>query len=256
MSSAYVIDNLIGAYDQRNATAWRRDDLLYRDQTCQWRVDEIKRDYEWRIQDIRRIKIQAKLENERRQTDARCEQLSTVASLGAILGGFAMVSAVNVNIPDSGVDDNVVALYGLVSALTMCVMTVAAAIFSLLLTAVTRYSAQDLDADVRCLHDDHIDIRSPFHVWWLKKCESDWQLGYRLFRLGVLCFLAELGVVSWVQFYHWQATSMSISAIALVGIFVWQFRVLAKWRYLVHEPAPSTPTHATRTIHLRPLAKL
>ncbi|RLO00310.1 hypothetical protein DYB28_008794, partial [Aphanomyces astaci] len=46
-----------------------------------------------------------------------------------------------------------------------------------------------------------------------------------------------LGVVSWVQYSRWQLTSISISVVAVIGLLIWQFRILSKWRYLMKVPA-------------------
>ncbi|RQM30847.1 hypothetical protein B5M09_010149 [Aphanomyces astaci] len=229
-----MIESLIGTYDQRNSSTWRREDVQHRDQECQWRIDDLQREQEWRGQDIRRIKIQA--QNERRQADTRSEQLSAVSSLGALLGGFALVSIINVSLPDP-IDLNLLWVYGVTSALCICCMVISSVAFTVLLVAVTRYSAHELEFDVRALQDDDIDFESPFYTWWLKKCETDWMLGYRLFRFGVTLFLAELGIVSWVQYSRWQLTSISISVVAVIGLLIWQFRILSKWRYLMKVPA-------------------
>ncbi|CAK4662980.1 hypothetical protein LEN26_019419 [Aphanomyces euteiches] len=233
--SALVFESLIGTYDQSNSSTWRREDVEHRNQEIQWRTDDLKREQEWREQDVRRIKIQAKLENERRQADTRSEQLSAVSSLGALLGGFALVSIINVNLP-TNINLDLLWVYGVVSALCICCMVISSVTFTVLLVAITRYTAHELDYDVRRMHDDDIDFESPFYTWWLKKCETDWMLGYRLFRLGVSLFLVELGVVSWVQYSNWQATSISISTVAVLGLLIWQFRILSKWRYLMKVP--------------------
>ncbi|KAG9412835.1 hypothetical protein AC1031_015731 [Aphanomyces cochlioides] len=181
--SALVFESLIGTYDQSNSSTWRREDVEHRNQEIQWRTDDLKREQEWREQDIRRIKIQAKLENERRQADTRSEQLSAVSSLGALLGGFALISIINVSLP-TNINLDLLWVYGVVSALCICCMVISSVTFTVLLVAITRYTAHELDYDVRRMHDDDIDFESPFYTWWLKKCETDWMLGYRLFRLG------------------------------------------------------------------------
>ncbi|ETW09968.1 hypothetical protein H310_00384 [Aphanomyces invadans] len=233
--SALMLESLIGTYDQRNSSTWRREDIRHREQECQWRTDDLQREQEWRGQDIRRIKIQAKLENERRQADTRSEQLSAVSSLGALLGGFALISVINVSLPDP-INLDLLWVYGITSALCICTMVVSSVTFTVLLVAVTRYSAHELEYDVRALQDQDIDFESPFYTWWLKKCETDWLLGYLLFRAGVTLFLIELGIVSWVQYSRWEATSISISVVAGIGLLIWQFRILSKWRYLMKAP--------------------
>jgi len=113
-----LMDSLIGSYDQRNAKQWRVEDKQYRDQEIQWKQDDLRRAHEWRKEDIRRQHIQQKLENELKQADTRSEQLSALSELGALLGGFALVCLINVNIPPE-LDDTLLFFYGCVSALTV-----------------------------------------------------------------------------------------------------------------------------------------
>ncbi|OQR90920.1 hypothetical protein ACHHYP_05135 [Achlya hypogyna] len=245
-----IMENLIGSYDQRNAKSWRDEDMAHRSQEMQWRQDDLRRENEWRIEDIRRLRIQAKLENERRQADTRAEQLSAISELGALLGGFALVSIINVNVPDD-INLDLLWVYGCVSAITICCMVISLIMCAILLLAVTRYSAHELEYDVRTMTDEDIDMESPFHIWWLKKCETDWNLGYFLFRTGVSLFLVELGVVSWVQYNLYQTTSISISVVAAIGILIWQFRILSRWRYLMKLPAieVNAPVEVTVSTH-------
>ncbi|OQR88411.1 hypothetical protein THRCLA_10342, partial [Thraustotheca clavata] len=169
------------------------------------------------------------------QADTRAEQLSAISELGALLGGFALVSIINVNVPEN-IDLDLLWVYGVVSAITICCMVISLIMCAILLLAVTRYSAHELEYDVRKMKDEEIDFESPFHIWWLKKCETDWSLGYFLFRTGVSLFLIELGIVSWVQYNLYQTTSISISVVAGLGILIWQFRILSRWRYLMKLP--------------------
>ena len=113
-----LVDSLIGTYDVFNEKKWRVQDIEYRNQERQWRFDDLKRAQEWRKSDIRRQRVQEKIENERKQANNRSEQLSAVSELGALLGGFALVCLINVDIPQD-IDEKLMFSYGCVSALTV-----------------------------------------------------------------------------------------------------------------------------------------
>ncbi|CAK4098701.1 unnamed protein product [Aphanomyces euteiches] len=245
-----VVDSLISNYDKNNEAVWRKEDMEHRHQERQWRTDDLKREWEWRQQDIRREKIYAKLDNEQRQADTRADHLSAISELAAELGGFALVSIINVNIPD-GIDLNLLWVYGVTSALTICCMMLSLITCTVLQLAITRYCAHDLEYDVKLLEDTEIEVKSPFDIWWIRKCESDWQVGYILFRTGVTLFLAELAVVSWVQYNFYKPTSSSITFVALVGLLIWQSRIWSKWRYLMRAPDTSDRSFNERTPLLR-----
>ncbi|KAF0686032.1 Aste57867_22126 [Aphanomyces stellatus] len=230
-----VVGSLIDNYDKRNETVWHKEDIEHRHQERQWRIDDLQRERDWRLYDIRTERIRAKLDNEQRHADTRAEHLSAISELAAELGGFALVSIINVNLPVD-IDLNLLWVYGITSALTICCMILSLIVCTVLMLAVTHYCAFQLERDVKNLDDDEVDVISPFAVWWIQRCESDWQLGYYLFRTGVKFFFAELAVVSWVQYNMYEPTSISITVVAFVGLLIWQTRIWSKWRYLMRMP--------------------
>lgn len=238
MASA-VVDAVFGSYDLRNAKQWRDDDLKHRAQEIQWHNDDLRRQHEWRATDLEREKRLRKLENERRITDARSEQLSAISNLSALLGGFAVVAMVEINLPDT-IDDILLAFFGCVSALVVVLMLLCMVMCTLLLLAITRYSAHSLEQDLRALRLDQLQDESPFYSWWLQKCEADWLRAYFFFRSGVSLFLIDLGILSWVQFDRSIITSIGVSSIALLGFLYWQLHMTSKWRFLMRFPEQTT----------------
>ncbi|RHY55841.1 hypothetical protein DYB38_003907 [Aphanomyces astaci] len=252
--SEFVLDNFINNYEKANETMWRKEDLDHRLQERQWRVDDLQREQEWRAHDIRTDRIHKKLSNEQRQADTRAEHLSAISEISAELSGFALVSIINVNLPDD-IDLTLLWVYGVTSALTICCMVLSLLVCTFLMMAVTRYCAHDLEFVVKRLDDEDIDRIHPFERWWVSRCEVDWQLSYFLFRtgmktihkvvhcteihvlvVGVTLFLLELAIVSWVQYSHYHVASISITFVSFVGLLVWHSRIWSKWRYLMSRP--------------------
>ncbi|OQS06015.1 hypothetical protein THRCLA_01919 [Thraustotheca clavata] len=230
-----VVGAMMGSYDLQNAQRWRVEDMEYRKQEVQWREDDVKRQHAWRLDDIEREKRLQKLENERRVTDARSEQLSAVSNLSALLGGFAMVANVEINLP-ADINWSIMFLYGTVSASVILCMLCCMLMCTLLLLAITRYASLDLENDLRLLEFEQLDVESPFYVWWLKRCEKDWQLAYGFFRVGIFLFLWTVALVGWVQFEKTMIAGIGMSAIAFLSFVFWQVRIESKWRYLLAFP--------------------
>ncbi|EQC34217.1 hypothetical protein SDRG_08420 [Saprolegnia diclina VS20] len=230
-----VVGAMMGSYDLQNAQRWRTEDMEHRKQEIQWREDDVKRQHAWRLEDIERERRLQKLENERRVTDARSEQLSAVSNLSALLGGFAMVANVEINLPDD-VAWSVMFLYGTVSASVILCMLCCMLMCTLLLLAITRYASLDLENDLRLLDFEQLDVESPFYVWWLKRCEKDWQLAYGFFRVGIFLFLWTVALVGWVQFERTIYAGIGMSTISFLSFVFWQVRMESKWRYLLESP--------------------
>ncbi|KAG9412844.1 hypothetical protein AC1031_015737 [Aphanomyces cochlioides] len=253
MASA-VIGSLIGTYDVKIAQKWREEDMQHRIQEKQWRDDDIKRAHTWRNEDVEREKRLNKLENERRITDARSEQLSAVSNLSALLGGFAMVANVEISLPDD-VSNIVMFFYGTTSAAVILCMLCCMLMCTLLLLAITQYASQDLENDLRNLSFEELDTESPFYVWWLRRCEQDWLLAYKFFRMGIFLFLCTVSWVGWVQFEKTKIAGIGMTAIAVLSFIFWQVRIESKWRYLLYFPdtniPPSMKQEETHVTHQR-----
>lgn len=115
-------------------------------------------------------------------------------------------------------------------------------ICTLLLLAVTRFVTHTLEHEVRALTLVEIDLVSPFNAWWLRKCESEWLLAYRLFRVGVSLFLIEVVFVAWVQFGKSIVAASVISCICVVTLLFFHLTIASRWRYLAKFPDAATAT--------------
>jgi len=107
---------------------------------------------------------------------------------------------------------------------------------TLLLLAVTRYVTHTLENEVRELTLVELDLVSPFYAWWLHKCESEWLLAYRFFRMGVSVFLVEIALIGWVQFGQSVLTAIIMSVLCGSGILYYHLSIASRWRYLVKFP--------------------
>ncbi|RLO09015.1 hypothetical protein DYB28_006207, partial [Aphanomyces astaci] len=104
-----------------------------------------------------------------------------------------------------------------------------------------RYASQELETDLRHLSFDELDVESPFYVWWLKRCEQDWLLAYKFFRMGIFLFLCTVSWVGWVQFEKTAIAGIGMTAIAALSFIFWQVRIESKWRYLLYFPETKIP---------------
>lgn len=234
MASA-VVDAVFGSYDLRNAKQWRDDDLSHRAQEIQWHNDAIRREHEWRAMDLEREKRLRKLENERRMTDARSEQLSAISNLSALLGGFAVVAMVEINLsPD--INEVLLGFFGCASALVVILMILCMVMCTLLLLAITRYAGHTLELELRHMPLESMDSTSPFYNWWLQKCEADWLRAYFFFRSGVSLFLFDLALLAFVQFDQSLGTATGIAVLSLIGFLYWHLHMTSKWRHLMEFP--------------------
>jgi calcium release-activated calcium channel protein 1 len=107
---------------------------------------------------------------------------------------------------------------------------------TLLLLAVTRFVTHTLEHEVRALALVEIDLVSPFYAWWVLKCESEWLLAYRCFRLGVSLFLVEVALIGWVQFGRSVLTASVMTGFCAIGLLFYQLSIASRWRYLVKFP--------------------
>ncbi|KAI9915223.1 hypothetical protein PsorP6_007302 [Peronosclerospora sorghi] len=230
-----VVDAVFGSYDVKNAKQWRNEDLLYREQEKQWREDSIQRENEWRRADLERERRVVKLENEKRIIDARHRQLVTVSQMSALLAGFTMSTIVEVQI-GARTSQPVMIIYGAVCCMEFIVMLICMLTCTALLLALTRFVTHTLEGEVHTLSSLELDVVSPFYGWWLSKCEREWILAYRLFRIGVSLFLTQVALLGWAVFGEWVAAPCCMTVMALLGLAYLEMRIASRWRYLVQFP--------------------
>uniref|UniRef100_K3XA37 Calcium release-activated calcium channel protein 1 n=1 Tax=Globisporangium ultimum (strain ATCC 200006 / CBS 805.95 / DAOM BR144) TaxID=431595 RepID=K3XA37_GLOUD len=239
-----VVEAVFGSYDLKNAKQWRDEDLTHREQEKQWREDAILRELAWRNADLERERRVLKLENEKRIIDARHRQLTAVGQLSALLAGFSITSMVEIKLPDD-VSHPLLVAYGAACCLVFIFMLISMLTCTLLLLAVTRFVTHTLEGEVRELTTLELDLVSPFHAWWLRRCEREWLLAYKCFRLGASLFLLEVTLIGWVVFGRSNATTITMTVVCVVGFLYYQTRVASRWRYLVDFPDPSISSSAT-----------
>uniref|UniRef100_K3XA39 Calcium release-activated calcium channel protein 1 n=1 Tax=Globisporangium ultimum (strain ATCC 200006 / CBS 805.95 / DAOM BR144) TaxID=431595 RepID=K3XA39_GLOUD len=229
-----VVEAVFGSYDLKNAKQWRDEDLTHREQEKQWREDAILRELAWRNADLERERRVLKLENEKRIIDARSKQLTAVGQLSALLVAFSMTTMVEVSLPDD-LNHVLLVAYGAFIFMLISMLTC-----TLLLLAVTRFVTHTLEGEVRELTTLELDLVSPFHAWWLRRCEREWRLAYKLFWSGASLFLLEVILIGWVVFGRSVVTSVTMTVLCAVGSVYYQMRVASRWRYLVDFLDPSS----------------
>ncbi|GLD96804.1 hypothetical protein PINS_up005487 [Pythium insidiosum] len=227
-----VVDAVFGSYDLKIAKQWRDEDMQHREQEKQWREDAVLREIAWRNADLERERRVLKLENEKRIIDARHKQLSAISQLSALLAGFTMVSIVEINLPED-LNKWLLLAYGAVCCTEFIFMLLCMLMCTLLLLAVTRYVTHTLEGEVRQLAMVELDLVSPFYAWWDRKCESEWLLAYRFFRLGITLFLVEVALLGWVQFGRSILASVTMTVMCVIGALYYQLRIASRWRFLV-----------------------
>lgn len=171
---------------------------------------------------------QRALENERRAiddarrlVDEKAQQLKSLAHQSALIGGFCMVSLVEVEIPDN-VSPILLISFSCTGALVVCFMLISMLNATFLLVAILRY--------------DTVKREIAFPFFWQTRCEEDWRLGLRVFALGVPLFIATLAQIGWVMYWGktegpaWIYASSCVTLIATVTIVIYLFHIERKWK--------------------------
>nr|CCA18764.1 conserved hypothetical protein [Albugo laibachii Nc14]CCA25200.1 conserved hypothetical protein [Albugo laibachii Nc14] len=242
-----ILDAVFGSYDLKVSRQWRDEDLRYREQEKQWREDAILREITWRHEDIEREQRLFKLANEKRMIDARQRQLIAVIKLATVLGGFNMAAIVEITIPEN-FSQTVMAIYAGVAVLQFLCMFICTLICTLLLMAITRFVAHTLETEIRSLETVDLDLVSPFNMYWLMRCESEWMLAYRLFYGGLSFFSMLVILIGLIQCRQSIIARIMITVLCTATTLLWKIRIASKWQFLVSSPdwIPSTPNSAVR----------
>eukprot|EP00307_Rebecca_sp_RCC1486_P010193 CAMPEP_0119407016 /NCGR_PEP_ID=MMETSP1335-20130426/1104_1 /TAXON_ID=259385 /ORGANISM="Chrysoculter rhomboideus, Strain RCC1486" /LENGTH=178 /DNA_ID=CAMNT_0007431109 /DNA_START=156 /DNA_END=689 /DNA_ORIENTATION=+ len=149
-----------------------------------------------------------------RLVDEKVQQLKAISNLSALIGGFAMVSIVELNIgPDH--PQWLMFAFGTMAATVIALMMFSMVLCSLIMVYILNY---------RTVHLKPFD-----QIAWNSRCEADWRRAFSAFKSGVPCFLLNLALLAWVQFQDYVAAAAAITAIALAAVFVWLWYVKQKW---------------------------
>mmetsp|Transcript_2656 Transcript_2656/g.8287 ORF Transcript_2656/g.8287 Transcript_2656/m.8287 type:complete len:185 (-) Transcript_2656:557-1111(-) len=149
-----------------------------------------------------------------RLVDEKVQQLKAISNLSALIGGFAMVSIVELNIVP-GHPQVLMFAFGTMAATVIALMMFSMVLCSLIMVYILNY---------RTTHHRAFDI-----IAWNSRCEADWRRAFSAFKTGVPCFLLNLALLAWVQFQLYQAAAMSITVISLAAVFIWLWYVNVKW---------------------------
>lgn len=150
--------------------------------------------------------------------EEKTQQLKAISNLSALIAGFAMVSLVELSVPDD-ISPVLLILFGTATALVVCSMLLTMLTTSMMLVYILNY---------RQVTDQ------PFKTVWANKCERDWRRSFNCFKFGVPCFVVSLGCISWIKFQtntHWAdlVVGSSVTVVAVVSLVVWIVYVKTKY---------------------------
>lgn len=163
-----------------------------------------------------------------RLVEEKTQQLKAISNLSALIAGFAMVSLVELSIPED-INSGILIVFGLATALVVSAMVVTMLTTSMMLVYILNY---------RQVTDQ------PFKKVWANKCEADWRRSFNCFKFGVPCFLVSLGSLSWIKFQtnnEWAdiVVSVSVTAVAAVALIGWFTYI--KTKYAADPSSDHTP---------------
>jgi calcium release-activated calcium channel protein 1 len=176
-----------------------------------------------------------------RLVDEKVQQLKAISNLSALIGGFAMVSIVELNMtPDH--PQLLMFAFG-----TMAATVIALMMFSMvsarapagpaakpILTASLPIASRARQVLCSLIMVYILNYRTMHHrafdlIAWNSRCEADWRRAFSAFKTGVPCFLLNLSLLAWVQFKDYKAAAVSVTVISLVAVFIWLWYVNVKW---------------------------
>eukprot|EP00656_Telonema_subtile_P035374 TRINITY_DN39356_c0_g1_i1.p1 TRINITY_DN39356_c0_g1~~TRINITY_DN39356_c0_g1_i1.p1 ORF type:complete len:341 (+),score=78.47 TRINITY_DN39356_c0_g1_i1:162-1184(+) len=185
--------------EQRNLQ-FSEESLKFSDQSVLAAHADLSRNREWKL------------------VEEKTQQLKAISNLSALIAGFAMVSLVELVIPDD-VNTVLLILYGTFTAAGVCSMLTTMLTTSMMLVYILNYrQVTDLS----------------FKTVWANKCESDWRRSFNCFKFGVPCFIVSLGCISWIKFQTNNETANIVvcSAVTVIAVFslaVWIVYVKIKY---------------------------
>lgn len=179
-----------------------------------------------------------------RLVDEKVQQLKAISNLSALIGGFAMVSIVELNI---GPDTPQILMFAFG---TMAATVIALMMFSMVTGQMRSHRSLPGRRSPQCARAPSatpapqvlcslimvyiLNYRTTHHrafdiIAWNSRCEADWRRAFSAFKTGVPCFLLNLALLAWVQFQLYQPAAISITVISLAAVFIWLWYVNVKW---------------------------
>ena len=159
------------------------------------------------------------IDDARRLVDKKSEQLKSIAEIAALIGGFAMVVLVETSIDDTKTSSTLLFIFGLFTALVVCLMFLCLIISALMLVTVLNFDAAQ----------SVIDQTLSFDVFWATRCENDFQFSFKAFKLAIPCFIVSLCTLSWIKFKNTPSVNITITSIGTILLLVWFLKALPTW---------------------------
>ncbi|CAM9726514.1 unnamed protein product [Ectocarpus sp. 8 AP-2014] len=181
----------------------REEDMEFRRRELQWRQEEVW----WRG-----------VNDRKREVEEKAKQLEQVASLSALIAGFALVAMVEVNIP-SDVNAVLLIFFGSTAASVVGLMLLAMLSSTFMLVAIMKY-------DVKA-KDRHYPS---FQRFWASRCDSGC---VSVADTRIPLFMGVLAEVGWITLddgsVAHRVAAGAISVIALLSTLIFYAYTYRKW---------------------------
>ncbi|CAI5535692.1 unnamed protein product [Closterium sp. Naga37s-1] len=207
------------------------------------------------------------VEKNRRDVEEKSEQLKAISNLAALFAGFAVVTLTQfqVTLEDSPMWN--IALYGILTAISVCLHTVAMVQCTLIMGSILKNGKAYVDEEAeehfmfRCLlfvrsfslGDRPPAPRRTFEAFWEYRCEDDWRKAFNYFTWGIFSFLLSLIPIGWIKFNFSTFIPAAFTAIVICSMVLWAYQQLSWGVYLTKGHCLfSSTTKATQQANLLP----
>ncbi|CAG9462312.1 unnamed protein product [Pedinophyceae sp. YPF-701] len=236
-------------------------DVAQMNRQMEWRQEDRRFRYaevEQRAVDNARYLWLRFVEKNRREVEEKAQLLRLMSELSALIAGFAVVGILEFNVDFDDTSEPLLALFAAFTALTVGLTANSMIVCALMHAAVLRIGksfvgeVEEAEFMRACLAyargtappDDPFarnagttpvnkprcptDAAPPqprrnFNTYWVHRCEEEWRWSFRMFSLGVACFLSSLACSFAIKFDGSDATRWL--GIALIGsaFLYWAF---------------------------------
>ncbi|CAI5460167.1 unnamed protein product [Closterium sp. Yama58-4] len=235
---------------------WRADDLAFREEERRWFGEEAEMrsaEIRWREEDMNQRHVDNArylwarfVEKNRRDVEEKSEQLKAISNLAALFAGFAVVTLTQFQVTlDTSPLWNV-ALYGILTAISVCLHTVAMVQCTLIMGSILKNGKAYVDEEAeeefmfRCLlfvrsfslGDRPPAPRRTFEAFWEFRCEDDWRKAFNYFTWGIFSFLLSLIPIGWIKFNFSTFIPAAFTAIVICSMVLWAYQQLSWGAYL------------------------
>ncbi|CAI7859250.1 unnamed protein product [Closterium sp. NIES-53] len=213
----------------------------------------IAADIRWREEDMNQRHVDNArylwarfVEKNRRDVEEKSEQLKAISNLAALFAGFAVVTLTQFQVTLEGSPMWNIALYGILTAISVCLHTVAMVQCTLIMGSILKNGKAYVDEEAeehfmfRCLlfvrsfslGDRPPAPRRTFEAFWEYRCEDDWRKAFSYFTWGIFSFLLSLIPIGWIKFNFSTFIPVVFTAIVICSMVVWAYQQLSWGAYL------------------------